>query len=236
MNSEKQVLTEIKKVLRNKINKDENIISLYEIMLLKSYFIQNYSAINNYVFNEDESVLKLDRFDFDNKKIILKKISPVGYYDAEYNYEINVKNNTLKFNSNELINFSYHFNQYVNEILELYLALEPLYLKTKENVNSINSKFNVTFLNSCNEINNGILINLGNLTINCDVDEDGIVYNVLSADNLDIINIISGNEEKILKRIYLSCDDVPANNKEILIQFSSQREQFNKPLKRKLIP
>ena len=236
MNSEKQVLTEIKKVLRNKINKDENIISLYEIMLLKSYFIQNYSAINNYVFNEDESVLKLDRFDFDNKKIILKKISPVGYYNAEYNYEINVKNNTLKFNSNELINFSYHFNQYVNEILELYLALEPLYLKTKENVNSINSKFNVTFLNSCSEINNGILINLGNLTINCDVDEDGIVYNVLSADNLDIINIISGNEEKILKRIYLSCDDVPANNKEILIQFSSQREQFNKPLKRKLIP
>ena len=236
MNSEKQVLTEIKKVLRNKINKDENIISLYEIMLLKSYFIQNYSAINNYVFNEDESVLKLDRFDFDNKKIILKKISPVGYYDAEYNYEINVKNNTLKFNSNELINFSYHFNQYVNEILELYLALEPLYLKTKENVNSINSKFNVTFLNSCSEINNGILINLGNLTINCDVDEDGIVYNVLSADNLDIINIISGNEEKILKRIYLSCDDVPAVNKEILLQFSSQREQFNKPLKRKLIP
>lgn len=236
MNSEKQVLTEIKKVLRNKINKDENIISLYEIMLLKSYFIQNYSAINNYVFNEDESVLKLDRFDFDNKKIILKKISPVGYYNAEYNYEINVKNNTLKFNSNELINFSYHFNQYVNEILELYLALEPLYLKTKENVNSINSKFNVTFLNSCSEINNGILINLGNLTINCDVDEDGIVYNVLSADNLDMLNIISGNEEKILKRIYLSCDDVPANNKEILIQFSSQREQFNKPLKRKLIP
>lgn len=244
--SRTEILEEVKNVLLFKKNKDNNCISLYDVLILLKNLKKEYRNIgkryetkfDNIVrkkFDESSSVVYHD-FDYEKKILIIsfKKYRNSSWSDMHFSK----KDGDLYVVKSESYYTNEVFSVLSSSLSEMYDELLKYadyndYKKEKEDIKPVNSKFNI-------KINNhGVYLFINDFTIkNIKVLElfaPSYNNNYELKCNSGIINeAFYGKETEILKRIFVKISDCPEWSQSMLYEIRQKQLEEEQKIEDKL--
>ena len=221
------ILKELEKILISDNPKDLDVVSLYDLSKLMNLKYQEYDKLmkryKNYIEDKYENI-RLNSFDYKKNALILiikskeKSINQlVAFTKQNDDYIFQSKNN----------NFDSILSLIKNDLIVIYDGLMKFHEFMTNEVyfkKSINSAFEFTSYNSCvfiNYRNDSELLEDFDITYYNKND-----YYEYESNSKDISNIITGNEDKIFKKIFVNIKDCPKWSRDILYNY--RKMQLNK--------
>ena len=221
------ILKELEKILISDNPKDLDVVSLYDLSKLMNLKYQEYDKLmkryKNYIEDKYENI-RLNSFDYKKNALILiikskeKSINQlVAFTKQNDDYIFQSKNN----------NFDSILSLIKNDLIVIYDGLMKFHEFMTNEVyfkKSINSAFEFTSYNSCvfiNYRNDSELLEDFDITYYNKND-----YYEYESNSKDISNIITGNEDKIFKKIFINIKDCPKWSRDILYNY--RKMQLNK--------
>ena len=232
-------LTEIKDILNSDINTDSNCISLYDVSNLISNTsdrideiklscieeIESYSPYSNlhlhieFCYDKNELTIKYNHPQSCNTTIIFTKKDDDMFIKESDNFD----------------NALYIFKKLSKEITKLYNELEKhkyFYTQKKEDLHAVNSNFSVNINHKEITISTDTKINESDFLITVENQKYGN-YDIKCNSN-NILNIITGQADKIFKRIFIKISDCPEWSQPLLREFR-QKQLKKDNIKRKAL-
>ena len=233
LNSNKEILEELKKLLSQPENNDINYISLKSV-----YHLLNQKNIKTYIKNcENElySVLNETFSDIDQVEIKTVNTNTFKFYietddESKDRYKLNKTNNDWYINQNESANDCLDIVKLVGPIIQDFLSKTEKKLLISEKLKSNLKDEPFTIKNPTTNLDisfdsSGIIISSNDIfKLLCDIQKDNYQYQNVS---LSVMNILNNNEENILKNIYLPIEEFPTWFQEILKR--TREDELAKP-------
>ncbi len=233
LNSNKEILEELKKLLSQPENNDINYISLKSV-----YHLLNQKNIKTYIKNcENELYSLLNETFSDIYQVEIKTVNKntFKFYietddDSKDRYKLNKTNNDWYINQNESANDCLDIIKLVGPIIQDFLSKTEKKLLISEKLKSNLKDEPFTIKNPTTNLDisfdsSGIIISSNDIfKLLCDIQTDNYQYQNVS---LSVMNILNNNEENILKNIYLPIEEFPTWFQEILKR--TREDELAKP-------
>lgn len=231
-----QVLNEIKKILIQDENTDENVISLLNISLLMKNTHNKYERFkrdSEYYLQGKSNDITLYDFDYKTNELTIG----IRFLDKIYRMSFSKQDDDLfitksnYFDGNEIFN---NLGSDLSRIYDEFIEFKNFKTENSYGINTINTDFNVNV--SCFDISffnrkntNSIFNNGFELTS----------YSYTSkykceCNSLNILSIIKGNEDELFRRIYVDIEDTPKWCHDILYEVRNKELEQSKSLKEKI--
>lgn len=234
INSSSEILEEIKKILISKKNTDSSCISIYDVAkLLKKKFddSENHKDYwSNVIFNASKEIIfyledvYLHYSSWFPNQITIYFRTPSTLKSiifSKENGDLYVKKSELSDDNTRKL-----LNTIGNIVLEMLDAFYKIDTKSSmyHEAQSLNANFYIKFNLSEVEIFNRVEIfnEKGDFKLEYNIYEDNYKY---ECNSYNILNIISGNEDELLKNIFVKIDDCPEWSRPFL--YKIRQEQLN---------
>lgn len=221
--SPKEILEELKFVIEQEINKEENSISMYDVINLvrkkyEEYKLLDYTLCRNISGLTDLDIIFLDvDFDYENSQLIIKYYKDNMYFTKQNNDLILVKSEYY-----DAKNILGKCGKEISERYDKFIEDISFYRDYMNNVQSTNSNFKIN--SDKYEIN----INYNQFfTLSAKIFKNEYKYDCNSN---NIISVYRGKEDELFQKIFIKIDDCPEWTHEILYELRKEQLQKQKRL------
>ena len=224
------ILNEIKNILTQEENTDENSISLLNISILMKEMNRKHKKLfedcEYYLKSENNNIILYD-FDYEKNELSIG-IKFLNDYDvicfSKQNDDLFITKSNY-YDSNEIL---MNLGKYLSKMYDEFMKFKSFKTETSYGINTINSKFSadisgygVSFYGRKNDnsiFNNGFEISSYSYS-----DEYGYTCN-----SVNTLSVIKENERELFRKIYVNIEDTPKWCQDILYEIRKEELEKNK--------
>lgn len=225
--SKKEILEEIKNVLKQENNKQSDCISLYDVLNLiketNSIFdemdLRYHNLICNIIDESDTDYYSYDvvgpNFNYEKEELTLTLIKDKGFEDicfSKKNGNLYIKHT----NATDTKKIFAILSGVLSNCYDDFMKYKQFYSEYKSRIRPVNSNFFISIHNYKISLYSSALEITSDFVLYNDINDNRYKY---SCNSNQILNAVTKYEDKIFKKIYIKIDDCPKWSRDVLYYF-----------------